>query len=115
MSSKVPSAYDFESWSASAIGSVLARAETEAFRDVLTSRYYPYAIQFGNPEFRVLDQINCRHGVQLGLPGSALQHCDVVSSAKAVPFSSQTFDLVILPHSLDFTPDPVLGCVIPTA
>ncbi|MFT5115061.1 MAG: SAM-dependent methyltransferase [Parasphingorhabdus sp.] len=102
----MPSPLNFQNWLSGSMGSLLAKAETSAFRELLTSRYYPYAIQFGSPEIRVLDELNSRYSVQLGVPGSDLRPSGVVSAMNSAPFATHTFDLVILPHSLDFTPDP---------
>jgi SAM-dependent methyltransferase len=74
--------------------------------DELTSDWFGYhALQLGLPRLQALRQNRMPHR-WLALPPSENGHADLRMDPCALPFAEDSLDLVVLPHSLELSPDP---------
>ncbi|HJL65605.1 MAG: methyltransferase domain-containing protein [Arenicellales bacterium] len=95
-------------WFNSRLGRDLMKAERGQLSAMLPDRYFPVTLQIGcsgTPEF--VDLIDCERCVlvDIELPRE-LNGLKVIAEGSALPFGSRSSDLVLLPHTLDFSPHP---------
>ena len=107
-------------WFATSLGSAILAEECEQCRKLLPSAYYPRSLQVGLPMRNFLEGIET--GARFFIGESAMRpdspaaskskspaqnkvHC-AHAAPTAMPFGDKTHDLIILPHTLDFCPDP---------
>ncbi|WP_126455925.1 class I SAM-dependent methyltransferase [Sulfuriflexus mobilis] len=95
---------DLPAWYGSYLGRLLARAEGEALDELLPDLFGYHLVQLGG------------HGENL-CATSRISHCMVLDELAhsatslladnaALPFASESVDVVVMPHTLEFHPDP---------
>ncbi|WP_255989610.1 class I SAM-dependent methyltransferase [Chitinolyticbacter albus] len=92
----------FADWLATPLGTYLAAEEANWYGRVAQDIFGYKAIQLELPE---LDCLRTNRMPWRGLAGAA-GGCNIRCTPEALPFSSQSLDLVALPHVLDFCADP---------
>lgn len=119
-------------WFKTSLGRAIINQEKEKCAQLIRSEYYARSLQVGIPEVNYFEdiEVSTRFVVdtQYQTPFTSgppepvhehaheqaheqahekNQHCHyLVSSSAALPFPEKSHDLVILPHTLDFCPDP---------
>lgn len=97
------SAHDlFAQWLDSPLGQYVMAREQAFFDHAVADRFGYYAVQLELPAYPLL-RAN-RMPTQLSAGGSTA--CLVRCDAAALPFSTASIDLLLLPHTLDFHPNP---------
>ncbi len=91
-------------WFATPTGSYLLARERSYFDRTVSDIFGYYALQIGLPDcdFLAQNRIPSRWTLDYDPPAT------VIADPHYVPFAENTFDLVVLPHALEFTDDPHL-------
>jgi len=92
-------------WYATAAGQILSNKVQNKLEQVLPSLFGYYALQIGamNHELDLLD--SSKIGKKIYMMEDP--NCgSVTASSLALPFPPDTLDLIVLPHTLDFSTDP---------
>src|SRR5664279_448767 len=89
-------------WFATPLGAYLQAREQAYFDHTLADIFGYQALQIGLPESPLLrsSRITTRCSVDLEEPAQ------VLADPHWLPFSENSFDLVVLPHALEFTDEP---------
>lgn len=103
-----------DAWYRTPLGRSVSRAEVVCLEQLLDDCFGYFLLQVGASESfsEALKLSRIRHQVLLQtVPGErAFSHADRLVSVRGeltrLPFASDSVDAVILPHSLDFSPDP---------
>ena len=104
-----PARARFSGWLKGPTGSLLARYEREKIGKILSGLFGYHITQIGHYEGGVLDSASrIRNKTELHLveDGSRYCGCDVLASVTSLPFAVHSIDVVVIPHVLEFTPDP---------
>lgn len=101
----------FSDWTQSSLGQSLLATEKRALRDNLSNLRGGIAVQVGSSgSMPLLDACHYAHRFLLTVPGQIVDKSitQVVHSAAdtTLPFESNSVDLCLLPHALDFSPAP---------
>ncbi|MBV8660234.1 MAG: methyltransferase domain-containing protein [Burkholderiales bacterium] len=93
---------DYASWQKTPLGEYVAQREQAFFDHAVADRFGYYAVQVGNGAVDCLRVNRISTRVTLGMtPG-----CTIRSDPAHLPFPAASIDLLALPHTLDFHPDP---------
>ena len=110
-----------QEWFKTPPGRYLLAWEQAQFDQAVTDLFGYHALQLGMPELEGLraNRISHRWLAMPQLPSDAGGHCDapgpvtvdppriaLASDSSALPFSANSLDLVLLPHTLDFSLEP---------
>ncbi len=96
-------------WFDTALASNLLEQERRRVADLLPVEYYPRVLQIGLTSFDFLDHPCCGYKYQALVDTedeSKANHLLFYSLRNALPFSKRSIDLIVLPHTLDFSKDP---------
>lgn len=95
-----------ESWFDSRLGKALMEEEQACLVEKAASIFGYHLVQVGSPNsgFEPLRQSPARNRVIVH--NEAASGVDILSDLRYLPLASDTVDGVILPHTLDFSPDP---------
>lgn len=93
---------DFAQWLDTPLGGYLLKQEQGFFDQAVADVFGYYAVQLDLVAHDFLQANRMPTRVQAGRAGAVHVRCDPAM----LPFSSATVDLLILPHTLDFHPDP---------
>ena len=94
-----------QNWYASAAGQILSNEVQNKLEQVLPALFGYYALQIGamNDQIDLLSSSKIGHKIYM----MEDRNCgSVTASSVALPFPADTLDLVVLPHTLDFSTDP---------
>lgn len=92
-------------WFETPLGLSLQALETHRLRSILPSLYGTVALQLGHiGRMDLLDAAIAP--LRAVVDVQELKSTSVRGEAEALPFDSRSADLVLLPHTLDFSPDP---------
>ena len=108
-SSAVPARAGFSVWLKSVTGSILASYEREKIAGILPGLIGYNITQIGHYGDGVLDSAGrIRNKIELYFDEDGLQDCScgVLSGVAALPFAAHSIDVVVIPHVLEFVPDP---------
>ncbi|ADQ84683.1 class I SAM-dependent methyltransferase [Methylovorus sp. MP688] len=92
---------DQQSWLAKPIGAYLLEREQCLFDQAVADVFGFNALQIGLPQANLLQQ--CRMPFMFH---TDQEHGEVLSDSTQLPFSANTIDLLLMPHTLDFSEDP---------
>ncbi len=89
-------------WFRTSLGSAVLAREQQVLDEVLADIFGFHAVQVGLPAIPMLRASRITHRISVGLqaPGQ------VLALAHELPFASQSIDLVVLPHVLEFAESP---------
>lgn len=104
----------WSAWLASPAGQYVMRWETEQLSRLVVDVFGYYALQLGFLELDALQANRMPHRLRVSLGGSASSPAEPVGRApdllvagfEELPLESQSVDLVVLPHQLEFSPAP---------
>ena len=103
------SGHELAAWFATPPGRYLLEWEREQFDRAVADRFGYHALQLGLPELDALRANRMPHR-WLALPDSAeaapRPGVALVTHAAALPFPPASLDLLVLPHTLEFSADP---------
>lgn len=99
VSSSVSSLHE---WFLSPLGEYLLARERAWLDQVVPDIFGFHAIQLGLPQFDLLRESRIAHRLTVNLDGNA----DVLAQWYELPFETQSVDLCLLPHVLEFTGNP---------
>ncbi|MDE0309254.1 MAG: methyltransferase domain-containing protein [Acidiferrobacterales bacterium] len=108
-------------WHGSALGQQLVRSGADSIQRLLPSQYYRVALQVaGPPDAGYLDNVESDVHFRIDDASQPIGNgVDVVAEAQWLPFGSNSIDLLLLPHVLEFARDPhnvlreISQCVAP--
>lgn len=92
-------------WYTTSAGQVLCSELANKLEQLLPSLFGYYALQVGqiNKDIDLLESSAIRNKFYLAESG---RQCSVKASPMALPFSQDSLDLIVLPHTLDFSHEP---------
>jgi len=91
-----------QDWFATPLGQYLLEKEQAYLDDVTPDIFGFHALQVGMPETDLLRESRIAHRVRI----AAFDHPDVFAKCHELPIASQSVDLVVLPHALEFAEEP---------
>jgi SAM-dependent methyltransferase len=92
----------FAQWLQTPLGQYLRAAETAWFDRTVADIFGFRAVQLGLPELDALGQNRMPWQLRTGAGSGTGLRCE----SHRLPIESQSIDLLVLPHVLDFSPDP---------
>jgi len=92
---------DRQAWLATPVGAYLQEQEQRLFDDAVSDVFGFNAVQLGMPELDLLRNSRMPFHFK-ATPYHGLVHCD----PDHLPFTSNSLDLVLLPHTLEFSENP---------
>jgi SAM-dependent methyltransferase len=91
-----------QEWLATPLGQYLLEKERAYLDDVTPDIFGYHALQIGMPEVDLLRESRIAHRVRV----AAAEHPDVYAKSHELPLATQSIDLVLLPHVLEFAAEP---------
>ena len=91
-----------QDWFATPLGQYLLQKEQAYLDDVTPDIFGFHALQIGMPEVDLLRASRIAHRMRI----AASDHPDVFAKFHELPLASQSIDLVVLPHALEFADEP---------
>jgi SAM-dependent methyltransferase len=91
-----------QEWLATPLGQYLLEKERAYLDDVTPDIFGFHALQLGMPEVDLLRESRIAHRVRV----AAAEHPDVYAKCHELPLATQSIDLVLLPHVLEFATEP---------
>ena len=91
-----------QDWLATPLGQYLLEKEQAYLDDVTPDIFGFHALQLGMPEVDLLRESRIAHRVRIGKS----DHPDVFAKSHELPLATQSIDLVLLPHVLEFAAEP---------
>ena len=90
-----------QGWFETPLGRYLLEKERAYLDDVTPDIFGFHAVQVGLPDIDLLRESRIAHCVRVAHEG----HPDIYARGHELPFATQSVDLVVLPHVLEFTPE----------
>lgn len=91
-------------WFAAPPGGVVAEIEYELLREVLANLFGYHIIQIGAPSGRkLIETSRISHQIVTDAVGCEGTEAALVCNADALPFASNSVDVIVLPHTLEFS------------
>lgn len=91
-----------EQWLTTPLGQHFLTQETRYFDSVVANVFGFNAVQIGHPELDFLRNCRIPQRFHVGFEGAVAVRADVA----LLPFASQSIDLVVIPHTLEFARHP---------
>jgi SAM-dependent methyltransferase len=91
-----------QDWFAAPLGQYLLEKERAYLDDVTPDIFGFHALQLGMPEVDLLRESRIAHRVRIGTS----DHPDAYAKSHELPIATQSIDLVVLPHVLEFAAEP---------
>ncbi|MGE3391309.1 MAG: methyltransferase domain-containing protein [Gammaproteobacteria bacterium] len=102
-----PGLAGLRAWYGTASGQVAARLERAVLRDVLPDLFGYHLLQVGDSVYDLTESSRISHRFVVGLDGEvAGEPARAVARPDALPILANSVDLVLLPHTLEFSPNP---------
>ena len=101
-----PSTASLHDWFRSSLGEYLLARERAWLDQVVPDIFGFHAVQLGLPQFDVLHESRISHRVTVNPEGNAGAGVGVLAQWYELPFETQSVDLCLLPHVLEFTENP---------
>lgn len=98
---------ELRAWYAGPTGARLAQAERELLGGILPDLFGYHLLQLGRPDDEDwLASSRIQHRVLLDLAGQGGEGVALQAAADHLPLASESLDVVVLPHTLEFHPRP---------
>jgi SAM-dependent methyltransferase len=91
-----------QDWFETPLGQYLLDKERAYLDDVTPDIFGFHALQLGLPRFDLLRESRIAHRMRV----AAADHPDLYAKCHELPFATQSIDLVLLPHALEFAEEP---------
>jgi len=91
-----------DEWLTTPLGQHLLARESAYFDTVVADMFGFNAVQIGHPELDLLRNCRIPKRYRVGYDGVVALRADV----ELLPFASQSMDLVVIPHTLEFAANP---------
>src|SRR5436305_15108840 len=91
-------AHTLQDWFETPLGEYLLEKERAYLDDVTPDIFGFHALQLGMPEVDLLRESRIAHRMRI----AAADHPDVYAKCHELPLATQSIDLVLLPHVLEF-------------
>ena len=91
-----------QDWFETPLGQYLLEKERAYLDDVTPDVFGFHALQLGLPRFDLLRESRIAHRMR----GACSDHPDLSATCHELPFATQSVDLVLLPHALEFAEQP---------
>jgi SAM-dependent methyltransferase len=91
-----------QEWYATPLGQYLLEKEQAYLDDVTPDIFGFHALQLGLPEVDLMRASRIAHRMRI----AAHDHPDLFAKSHELPIATQSVDLVVLPHALEFAADP---------
>ena len=91
-----------QDWFATPLGQYLLEKERAYLDDVTPDIFGFHAVQLGLPEFDLLRENRITHRLRVATAGTP----DLYARCHELPFATQSIDLMLLPHALEFADEP---------
>lgn len=91
-----------QDWFETPLGQYLLEKERAYLDDVTPDIFGFHALQLGLPRFDLLRESRIAHRMRV----ACSDHPDVYGKCHELPFATQSIDLVLLPHALEFAEQP---------
>src|SRR5687768_566200 len=91
-----------QDWFATPLGEYLLAREREYLDEVTPDIFGFHALQLGLPGIDLLGESRITHRLRV----AAVAGGDVLANSHELPFATQSIDLVVLPHALEFAAEP---------
>jgi SAM-dependent methyltransferase len=96
-----------ETWFGEEPGSLIASAEHALLARALPDLFGYHIVQLGRPHGRALmDSSRISHQVEIELGHASNPHVQLHCAEDALPLASNSIDVLVLPHVLEFAADP---------
>lgn len=98
-----------ERWMDSPLGQILMQTEQHEVNKAVTSLFGYHLLQIGNVgDNHLFHESRIKHKVVLDLYNAPLSdpYSHLQAEAEALPFASDSLDVVLLPHTLEFSDEP---------
>lgn len=92
-------------WFYTPLGASLLEQEALSLRELLPPAYYARGLQLGAPEVDFLRRAEVRYRFRADLR-PLTPPPELITRPDALPFGEKSLELIVLPHTLDFWPDP---------
>ena len=99
----------FLAWLKGSAGAALVRNEREQFDSILPGLFGYHIVQIGQYDGCALAAAaRIRNKTELWLEhdGESDRRCTLLAQAASLPFAAHSIDVVVLPHVLEYAPDP---------
>lgn len=93
-------------WFLSPLGEYLLARERAWLDQVVPDIFGFHAVQLGLPQFDLLRESRIAHRVTVSADGNAASGAGVAAQWHELPFDTQSVDLCLLPHVLEFSNNP---------
>src|SRR6195256_2709996 len=91
-----------QDWFATPLGQYLLEKEQAYLDDVTPDIFGYHALQLGMPHVDLLRESRIAHRIRI----APTDHPDVYAKSHELPVATQSIDLVLMPHVLEFASEP---------
>ena len=101
-----PGLAGLRAWYQELAGQTVAELERDMAREILPNLFGYHLVQIGESANALCDFSRISHRVMLGLEDPSSSAASAIARPDALPLASNSVDVVILPHTLEFAPNP---------
>jgi len=95
-----------KAWFEGPLGKAVSRASVEKSYELIPHTYYPTGLQLGPGPEDFLSKVDLGLAIHSSSAHVSNPQYTVTTASEALPFSARSIDLLILPHTLDFSNEP---------
>ena len=95
-----------KAWFDGPLGKAVSRAAVEKSSELIPRTYYPTGLQLGPGPEDFLSKVDLGLAIHSPSTRASNPQCTLTTASEALPFSARSIDLLILPHTLDFSNEP---------
>ena len=97
---------ELKAWFDGPLGKAVSRAAVEKSSQLIPCTYYPTGLQLGPGPEDFLSNVDLGLAIHSPSTRASNPQCTLNTASEALPFSARSIDLLILPHTLDFSDEP---------
>ncbi len=92
-------------WLQTPLGDCLIKAENSLLESMINRRFGYHLLQLGCADLAMYEESPIGHKFCLS-PSTQVKHGDLVAQTEAIPLATESVDMVVLHHALDYSKDP---------